>query len=668
MFLLFLRRFNNQKTIKMKNNILSFLLIIVVFFTSYSQNKKDVLLTINNQPVYNSEFVEVFNKNLDLVVDDSQKSVDGYLDLFIDYKLKIAEAYAQGLDKNEDYVKEFTKYQDQLSKKYIYDKRVTSELVKEAYERGLEEINADHILVQVSQNALPKDTLNAYNKAKDIHDKAVNGEDFVELAKKYSEEPGVKNTGGKLGYFSVFQMVYPFETAAYNTKVGEISKITRTAFGYHIIKVNDRRIKKPKINVSHIMIFTNKNQKVENPKERIDELYAMIMQGKPFEEVAKEFSEDKGTAVKGGEIKTFGPGNLKAPLFEEAAYALENEGDISEPIKSSFGWHIIRLNKKYTIPTFEEQKDEIEEKVTSGARANIITQSVNDKVKKKYGYKEGHSYSPYFETYLTDSILKKKWEITPIPSNEDKILFTIGNKNVKYSDFAEYIYERQKLSKRYSLMERLLKDYFEEFKNKTIIDFYKVKLEEENKEYASIINEYRNGLLVFDVMDKNIWKVAKEDSIGLQKYYEQNKNNYIWKKRVDVDVFSATNEDFAKQVQKLLNEGVEPSKIKEQLNKDGKVNVIITSGLYEMDSSELPDGFVPNVGISKIYKRDSSNIIVNVKKVLEPSVKAFEEVKGMVLSDYQTYVENQWMQSLHEKYKVEINKKSLKKIKKQLDN
>ncbi len=649
-----------------KRNLL-LILLFVSYFSGISQNKKNVLLTIDSEPVYSSDFKKVFNKNLDLVIEESQKNVDGYLDLFIDYKLKITEAYAQELDKEEQYVKEFDKYQDQLSKKFIYDKRVTSELVDEAYQRGLEEINADHILVMVNLNAVPKDTLIAYNKIKKARVEAMNGEDFQKLVVKYSEEPGAKKSKGNLGYFTVFQMVYPFETAAYNTEVGEISKITRTSFGYHIIKVNDRRIKKPKINVSHIMVFSNKDKKVENPEERINELYAMIMQGESFENIAKQFSEDKSTGRNGGKIKTFGPGDLRAPKFENAAYSIKNVGDILPPIKSSFGWHIIRLNEKFTIPTFEDQKADIENKVVSGARASIVTQAVNNKIINKYGYKEGVSYSPYFINYLSDSIYKKKWEYTEIPTNEDLTLFTIGDKEIKYTDFAIYIRDHQKLSKRYSDKERLLNDMYGPFKNGVIEDYSKDRLELENEEYASIVSEYRNGLLVYDVMKKNIWDVAKLDSLGLKKYYEDSKNEYMWKKRVDSDIISSTDESITIKVQELLNKGLEISYIKEQLNTDGKVNIIVTSGVFEIDQNELPKNFVAKEGVSEIYKRDNSSIVVNVKEIINPTIKEFDEVRGVVISNYQSEIEKKWMKSLRKKYNVEVNKKSLKKVKKELN-
>ena len=399
----------------MNTRNLLLLFLFIGYFNGNAQNKKNVLLTINSNPVYSSDFTKVFNKNLDLVVEESQKNVAGYLDLFIDYKLKITEVYAQEFDKNQQYIKEFKKYEDQLAKKYIYDKRVVSKLVEEAYDRSLEEINAEHILVLSNLNDSPNDTLKAYNKIKEAHVKALKGENFTSLVIEYSEEPGAKKSKGKLGYFTAFQMVYPFENTAYNTNVGEISQITRTSFGYHIIKINDRRKKKPKINVSHIMIFSNKDKKTEDPEERINELYAMIVQGEPFEKIAKQFSEDKNTGVKGGQLKTFGPGDLKAPKFENAAYSIKNEGEIIAPVQSAFGWHIIRLNEKFSIPSFEEQKDDIEKKVKGGARALVVTQAINNKIIKKYGFKEGESYISYFNNFVNDSILSRKWTYSSIP-------------------------------------------------------------------------------------------------------------------------------------------------------------------------------------------------------------------------------------------------------------
>ena len=652
----------------MNTKYLPLILLLLITITANSQKKNEVLLTINEEPVYASEFKTVFEKNLDLVLDESQKDVDGYLDLFIDYKLKVAEAYVQGLDKNDEYVKEFAKYQDQLSENYIYDKRITSKLVEEAYKRGLEEVDVDHILIKVKMNDNPQDTLIAFKKIKVIRDKAISGDDFETLARKYSEEPGVKKGGGKLGYFSVFSMVYNFENAAYNTSVGEVSEITRTKFGYHIIKINDRRVKKSQINVSHIMILTNKDAVEANPEEKINELYAMIMQGESFESIAKQFSEDKATGSKGGTIKTFGPGGLRAPLFEKAAYSIKEEGEILKPIKSSFGWHIIRLNKKYPIPSFEESKLEIEKKVTSGARIRVVTQATNNKIMLEYGYKEGVSYSPYFNEYVTDSVLNKKWEYLPIPADQDKVLFTIGDQEVRFNDFAKFINKEQESFKKFKVKEKMLFEYYDQFKSKTIKEFYLNILENENEEYAAVLSEYRNGLLIYDVMEKNIWEVAKTDSIGLQKYYVETKSNYTWKQRIDAEVISAPLLTNAELVKSLLLKGENIEEIKKQLNTEGKINVIITKGVYEIGQKELPKNFIAKVGVSEVYKTEDSNVVVNVKEILAPATKELEEVRGLVISKYQSKIEEDWMKELKNKYTVVINKKTLKRIKKQLAN
>jgi peptidyl-prolyl cis-trans isomerase SurA len=648
----------------------NFLSVIILAFLSattvFSQNKKEVLMTIDGKPVYANEFKRVYLKNLDLVQDESQKDIDGYLQLFIDYKLKIAEAETQGLDKESTYKSEYSKYRDQLSRNYLFEDKVTEELAKEAYERGKEDINASHILIRVDYESVPQDTLAAYNKIKSIRDRAVKGEDFAQLAKTYSEEPGAKETGGNLGYFTVFNMVYPFENAAYNTKVGEISKIVRTTFGYHILKVNDRRSKMPKIAVSHIMISDKKGARTFNPEERINELYTMLKQGESFESLAKQFSDDKNSAIKDGKLKAFTKGELRAPEFEDAAYALKNIGDISKPVKTDFGWHIIRLDEKLPEESFEQQKESLEKRVTEGDRSKIVTNAINNKIKEKYGFKKGESFLPYFDTYVTDDVLKRKWIMNPIPNDKEKTLFTIGDKKLGYTDFAKFIAGRQKTTRPYKQKEALLVDLYDEFETENLKDYFKEHLEDENEDYAAILTEYRDGLLIFDVMNKNIWQKAKNDSLGLQEYYNKTKQDYQWKQRVDAEIYSATSEMLAQQIQKMLAEGKTAEEIKTALNTDDKVNVLITPGLFEVDQRELPEGLEIKEGVSKVYPNNDSFEVVNIKAILAPGEKSLDEVKGKVLSNYQNDIEAKWMQELHSKYKVEVDKKALKHLKKEL--
>lgn len=651
----------------MKKYCALFILLLLCASSVYSQNKKDVLMTIDGNPVYSNEFKRVYLKNLDLVQDESQKDVDGYLQLFIDYKLKIAEAREQKLDEKNSYKKELSEYREELSRNYLFEDKVAEKLAEEAYERSLEDINASHILVLVGLDASPQDTLVAYNKIKMIRDKALAGEDFTELAKKYTEEPNGKEAAGKLGYFSVFSMVYPFETAAYSTKEGGISEIARTRFGYHVIKVNERRKKEPKIIVSHIMISDKGDKdKTFKPEERINEIYALLKQGESFESLAKQFSDDKNSAVKGGKLNAFSRGDLRSTDFENGAYSLTSPGEFSKPIKSDFGWHIIRLEEKLPMETFAEQKASLEKRVSEGDRSKVITNAVNSKIKEKYGFKQGEPYLPFFMTFVKDDVLSRSWIRDTLPDNQNKTIFTIGNKNFTYNQFGRFIGLNQRTKKQYKDKETLIKEFYEEFESEELKEFFKDELEKENQDYAAVINEYRDGLLIFDVMNKNIWNKAKSDTLGLQKYFDSAKENYKKKKSVTAEIFSATSKENAELVKKMLEEGKTAEEIKTSINKNNKINVLLNKGNFEVGDRELPENLEIKTGVSTIYPSNDTFVVVNITNVLPEGVQSLDAVKGRVLSDYQNYLEETWMKELRNKYKVEVNKKNLKRLKKDL--
>lgn len=651
----------------MKRTIYSFFIFMLCASSLFAQ-KKDVLLTIDDDPIYANEFKRVFKKNLDLVQDDSQKSVDGYLELFIDYKLKIAEAYAQGLDKKKEYKKEFSKYEEQLARNYIFEDKVTEDLAKEAYERGLEEIKAAHILILTTFDDPPQDTLAAYNKISKIREDLIkNGGDFEAKAKKTSEEPNADKSGGNLGYFTVFSLVYPFETAAYATPVGEISEITRTQYGYHIIKVLDRREREPEISVSHIMITDKKGDtRTFNPEERINEVYGLLQQGESFEGLAKQYSDDKNSAKNGGKLNRFGKGDLKSPEFEEAAYSLNKAGEYSKPIQSSFGWHIIRLDEKHDIATFDEKKTMLEKRVAEGSRSKIVTHAVNDLIKKKFGFKKGADYHSYFDLLVGDEVLSRRWKLDTIPPEDNKTLFTIADKSLDFRSFAEFIEERQVTTRMPKIKSRFLAEMYDEFETQELKRYFKDQLEAEDETYAAVISEYRDGLLIFDVMDSNIWRKVRKDTTGQKQYYEQNKESYKWKERIGGQIYAATSLETAKQVSTMLNESKSADEIKKAINLDNKIGVIVTSGMFEIDARDLPEGFVAEEGVSKIYEQGDSFLVVRVSDVTPPKIKRFEEIKGRVMSDYQNEVEANWMKELRKKFDVEINKKTLKKVKKEL--
>jgi peptidyl-prolyl cis-trans isomerase SurA len=608
----------------------------------------------------------VYTKNLDLVKDDSQKDVEAYLDLFIDYKIKIAEAYTQKLDKDETYTLEFNEYRDQLLRNYVYENKVTSELSLEAYNRGLSEVNANHILILSKFDDLPQDTLKAFTKIKAIYERAKAGEDFVALVKETSEEPNADKSGGKLGYFTAFSMVYPFETAAYNTEVGSVSEIVRTQFGYHIIKVNDRRERGQQITASHIMISDKSADRTFVPEERINELYGLLLQGEDFAALAEQYSEDKNSAKNGGQLQKFRVGELRAPKFEEAAFSLAQVGDFSKPIKSQFGWHIIKLKEKHPIPTYEEEKETIDKKLKNGIRSNIVTSALNDQIKEKYGFAVLNDYKLFFNLYVSDDIFKKKWKYDTIAKSQDLAIFSIGKKEVYFNDFAEFIAARQKL--KFTAKEKLLllAEFYDEFETSELKDYFRDNLEFDNDQYATTINEYRNGLLIFDVMNKNIWMKAKNDTVGLRAYYEGVKENYLWNDRVDALLVTSSTEAPVIAARELLLDGKLNEEIKETLNTKDKINVILSEGVFEKGDRSLPENFDMVVGVSKVYSNKNGYEAVKVHKVIPKGIKPLEAVKGKVMSDYQKDLEAKWMDALRSKYKVQIHKKTLRSVKKEL--
>ncbi|WP_432410773.1 peptidylprolyl isomerase [Rasiella sp. SM2506] len=647
--------------------LVSFLLVSTILF---GQKKNEVLLTIDGAPVYVKEFKRVYNKNLDLVQDENQKTVDGYLDLFIDYKLKVTEAYAQKLDEKKVYKKELSEYQEQLSRYYIYEDNVTADLAKEAYDRGLKEIYANHILVLSKFTDSPADTLKAYQKIEKLRERALKGEDFETLTRENSEEPNAKQTAGDLGYFSVFSMVYPFETAAYNTKKGGISEIVRTQFGYHILKVNDIRIREPKRIVSHIMVFDKEDEtRTFDPKERIEEIYQLLQQGEKFEDLAKQYSDDKGSATKGGSLRPFGKGELRSKLFETEIFNIKKEGDVTKPFKSEDGWHIARLDNILDQTSFEEEKEFLEKKVKDGARSKIVTAAVKNNIKEKYGFTLGDPYLEFFKSYVNDSLRNGQWIMKPMGSQGDKIIFTIGEKESKtYLDFAEYITATQKRRVKFNTIGEALLSYYDSFERDALKEYYRNDLEKKDEDYAAIINEYRDGLLIFDLMKDNIWNKAKNDTIGLQKYFDENRTTFSWEERVDAIIVNATRQAYADQARDMLQQGKNAEEIKKALNNGTNVKAIVTHGKFELSNKTLPSGFVKQEGVSKTYVNGTTFTVVNVMEILPPMQKSLDDVRGRVLSDYQVKVEEDWVKSLREKYNVTVNKKTLKKLKKEIDN
>ncbi len=621
----------------------------------------DVLFTVDKEPVYASEFIRIFNKNLDLVQDESQKDVDEYLKLFVNYKLKLKEAKAQGLDEKPSYVRELSNYKKQLAKNYLTDSKVTDELVSEAYERVSNEVNADHILIRLNESVTPEDTLAAYNQLLKFRERVIN-EGFETVQKDIHN--GQTIYAENLGYFSGFKMVYPFETAAYNTPVGEISMPFKTRFGYHIVIVNDVRKSRGERTVAHIMVSENQEDPIL-AETRINDIYNKLQQGEPFESSAKQFSDDKSSAKNGGKLSPFSGGQLSSTEFEEQAFALKEMGDVSKPFKTEFGWHIIKLLDKKSVESFETMKPELEAKVKKDSRSQLINTSLVNNLMERYHVSYEQPALPYFESLLSNDYFVGRW-ILPNDFQGEKDLVSIDNKKFSYNDFGQFLLKSQRKAIAKKPLDKLVEEKYKEFLDSNLIQYQEENLENENEDFAHIVAEYRDGLLLFDLMETEIWNASKSDSVGLENFYQANKNTYFWNERVDALVASSSSKSTIKKVKKMLEDGKSEDDIKGALNSDETVHVIFTSGVMDKEHQALPQDFEYKTGVSKIYPHNDAYIVTLVKAVLPKEAKAYEDAKGQIISDYQVYKESLWLEDLKTKYPVVINEDVLTKVKNQI--
>ena len=645
-------------------------LLLTVTYTGLAQsNTKEVLFTINEKPYFTDEFSRVYKKNLDLVKDESQKDLNQYLDLFIGYKLKVSKAYKLGLQDSPQYQNELKSYRTQLSKNYFNDTKITQELVEEGYNRLQKEIRASHILILADENASPEDTLKAYKKIQDISKKALAGEDFSSLASQYSEDPSAKDNKGDLGFFTAFRMVYAFENAAYNTQKGSISKIIRTRFGYHILKVNDVRDNRGEVTVAHIMILNPKPEDTDQDKAKntIDDIYSKIQQGEKFEDLAKQFSEDKSSSSKGGVLNKFASGQLSSEAFENVAFSLIKPDEISKPIPSQFGWHIIKLIQKHPVKTIDEMKNELETKIGKDDRSKKIVASLNEKLRKKYTYKKDTKQFALLSKLVTNDFYESKWTLPENLKDYTAPLLTITTKKIDGKTFLEFIDKQQKSGLTTKPISKLVDALYDKFLDDQLKAYYDDNLETEFVEFANVMEEYRDGLLLFDLMEKEIWEKAKTDTVGLQKFYNDHKMEHLWKNRVEATILSSTKMDMIKKALALLKKKTEPQKIKEKLNVDTIINVMANTGVFEEGSDALPKATKYEVGISDIFKEGEYYFVLKVDKLLPAGVKTLEECKGKIINDYQQYLEKGWVDDLKQEFTVKINKDVFEKVKKQLN-
>jgi len=647
--------------------------LALMSFSSFAQKaeKNAVIFTVSGQPVTVSEFEYVYTKNnINNQADYSEKSLTDYLNLYENFRLKVREAEEMHLDTISTLKTELEGYRKQLAKSYLTDKEITDKLIEEAYNRSKQEVNVSHILIGCDESANPADTLAAYKKALEFRARLEKGEDFGKLAKeaadKYKGDPSAKDNGGLIGWFTVFQTVYPFESAAYNLQPGKISAPVRTQFGYHIVKLNAVRPSQGEIHVAHILLKVNdksSDSEKAHAKTLIDSISGQLAAGKlTWDAAVSAFSEDRTSKSKKGELQWFGVGRMM-PEFEEAAYGLKKDGDISKPVKTSYGWHIIKRLERRDLAPFSEVKNDFKKKVEKDSRSSVAKTKLIERIKKENNFTENTANRLAFDHAIDSNQIRTGMRKDSIKYGKDLPLFTLAGTAYTSSEFAAYL-EKVAKKRNDKNKEGLLNEYYENWVTQKCLDYEESQLDKKKPEFANLMKEYRDGILLFELTDRQVWGKATKDTVGLQAFYEANKTRYMWKERAQVEIFNCTDQKIADEARKMAEKGKSVEDIQKKLNKEGsnsKVSVI--NGKYEKGAYDVVDKAGWKKGITPVTKlNDSSYQFVNVVAIVQPEPKSLKEAKGYAVSDYQEYLEKKWLADLRQKYQLVVNESVFKSL------
>lgn len=639
------------------------ILITVLSWLSFSATaqKDPVVMSIDGKPVTQTEFLQIYTKNNPNPSFDKD-SLDRYMELFQVFKLKVAEAEALGYDTIPRLKKELEGYKKQLALPYLIDSVQNQNMVTEAYNRTANEVRCSHILIKLDPNASPKDTLEAYNRLLGLKARIEKGEDFASVAKSKngSEDPSVVNNGGDLGYFTAFQMVYPFEEKAYNTPVGQVSAPFRTRFGYHILKVTDKRPARGTIKVAHIMIATGREASTEtrqNAEKKINEIYDSLAAGAAWDKMVNAYSEDANSTKKAGELPTFGSGTSQRMVleFEDAAFALKEVGQFSKPVKTQYGYHIIKLLEWSPVKSFDVIRRELQAKVNKDERSKVTQDSFVQKLKTQYNYQDKSAKGlEWFVNNLDSNYYVGKWKATELKSN--KTLFVLGGQKFKQKEFAQYV-EKNFRSVRKDEASVVVKQLYTQWEKAAILAYEESLLPAKYPAFKALVQEYHDGIILYEIMQDQVWNKAVKDTAGLRTFFNENRSKYSWSERINATIYECKDEHIAVQVYGMLlkSDTITSKNVIEVINKDSELNLKVRMNKFELKQTAYLNNRNWTLGLNPVYSYEGKWYVVKVAEIMPPAPKEFTEAKGLATSDYQVYLEKKWLDALRSKHQIVIN-------------
>jgi len=645
----------------MKKFACCFLLITGCILTN---SEAQTIFTYGTDAVSKQEFLKAYQKN-NGEKSSTEKSFRNYLELYIRFKLKVKAALDLGLDTLTSQRTELQNFRNQVADSYINDNASMNKLVHEAFERSQKDIRLAHIFIAAPGNATPADTLKAFQKAAAAYAALKKGKDFGEVAVQYSEDPTAKQNFGEIGYITVFTLPYDLENLAYGTLPGRFSKIYRSKTGYHIFKNIAERKAIGKIKAAQILFVFPPNpsdQAKAALKRQADSVYGLLKSGAGFGELAKKFSGDNLSYQTNGELAEFGVGKYE-PAFEDAAFALKKDGDISEPVMTSFGYHILkRLGRNPVSATPGKQTmDAIKPLVLADPRVAVAKKQLLQKILAETNFKRA-TVDENSLWIMTDSTLRNKPLASLNGVDNKTLLFSFPKKNMVVADWLNYAKSARNIPT--AGASKTYKEIFEQFLQTSAFDYYRNHLEDYNKDFAYQLNEFREGNMLFEIMQRKIWNIASVDSTGLRNYFEANKNKYWWDPSADAILFTCNNENAANNVQRKLQNNIQGWK-KLLDASDGSTQA--DSGRFLLTQLPIPEKKNFNPGQYTAFTISRPDNTVTFAYIItiytERSPRNFTEARGLATNDYQSYLEDKWIGELKKKYPVKIDESVFKTLK-----
>jgi len=651
-----------------KHLIFLFLFTMSLSNITYAQNDP-VLFTVEDTPVHVSEFDYIYSKSKIDTASYSRASLNEYLELYKNFKLKVRRAKEMKLDTIPSLQKELAGYRKQLANSYLVDKEVTDKLIEEAYQRSLNDINFSHIMIALAPDASEKDVKIAEQRIATIQKNIKEGKSFEELARSSSDDKNTSPNGGSMGYLAALfpDGFYDLESAVYNTPINGVSEAVRTVVGLHLVKVNSKREARGQMEVAHILVRVPKGGDQQEAKDKINSIYAQLQAGAEFTTLAKEVSEDTKTAAKGGYIGFIG---VRHP-FEDSAFSIEKDGDYATPMQSSIGWHIIKRINKKPVDAFEIAKRRIQTKMQESQkkskfpkfnRLNNARNSMIERIKREGNYQENPAVLRTFISSLDSSFVTYKWKAPKKDIPQDQ-LFTLGTKGDYVATLGAFMNFCQRNSKRMRVgkrMERtaLVEMLYTEFLDDNCIQYEETQLEQKYPEFKSLMREYEEGILLFEATKILVWDKASKDSVGLNNYFNSHRADYQWNERAVVGKYTIPKEK-ASMVASIKKKAKKCSadKLLDKVNKKEKV-LSREEKTYELHKSKFPEGLdwkINALSEVNVNKRNQVSSFLKVEEILPVSNKSLKDARGFVIADYQNYLEKAWIKELKTQYKVNVN-------------